>query len=508
MTVDTPAWVREAVFYEVFVDRFARSGRVAAPGPLEPWDAAPTRLGIKGGDLFGLTERLPELAELGVTALYLTPIFTSASNHRYHADDYLAVDPLLGGEAAWRALIEAAHGRGLRVILDGVFNHSGRGFWPFHHILETGLQSPYLDWYHVDRGRLAGGGALDAYPAPDSPNAGGGDLGRLGYEAWWGLPALPKLNHGQPLVREYVMRVAEHWLRAGADGWRLDVPEEIHEPGFWQEFRARVKAVREDAYIVAEIWRPRPELLGGDSFDAVMDYPLAEALLGFCAGSHLDRAMAATQADYAHYVQPLDAVGFAAELERLLGTYDPAVTAVQLNLLGSHDTPRFVTICGGDRTSLRLATLIQMTLPGAPCIYYGDEVGMEGGADPANRGAFPTDRSAWDSDLRSFIGGAIALRRGSPTVRDRGSFRTVAAAGGCHVYLRGDSDQLVLVAVNAGDEGVALDVVVPELGDRRLESIRWPGWPDAWDGTIAATATGGTRLTLPARAGLVARARS
>ena len=240
-----------------------------------------------------------------------------------------------------------------------------------------------------------------------------------------------------------------------------------------------------------------------------MDYPLAEALLGFCAGSHLDRAMAATQADYAHYVRPIERRGFAAELERLLGTLRPGRHRRAAEPAGQPRHARGSSpSAAATATSLRLATLIQMTLPGAPCIYYGDEVGMEGGADPANRGAFPTDRSAWDSDLRSFIGGAIALRRGSPTVRDRGSFRTVAAAGGCHVYLRGDSDQLVLVAVNAGDEGVALDVVVPELGDRRLESIRWPGWPDAWDGTIAATATGGARLTLPARAGLVARARS
>ncbi|HXR26816.1 MAG TPA: glycoside hydrolase family 13 protein, partial [Candidatus Baltobacteraceae bacterium] len=363
MSIETPAWVRDAVFYQVFPDRFARSGRVPAPGPLQAWDAPPTQDGLKGGDLPGLTDRLDELADLGITALYLNPIFTSASNHRYHADDYLAVDPLLGGEHAWRGLVESVHRRGMRVIIDGVFNHTGRGFLPFHHILETGAESPYLDWYHVDRARLASGGVLDAYPPPWSEAAHGGDIGRLGYVAWWGLPALPKLNHANPLVREYIMGIAEYWLRAGADGWRLDVPEEIREPGFWQAFRQRVKAVNRDAYILAEIWDPRPERLGGDEFDAVMDYPLAEALLGFCGGSHLDMGVARSHNEYAAHVRPLDGAAFAAELERLLGMYDPAVTAVQFNLLGSHDTPRFVTVCGGDRESLRLGTLIQMTLP-------------------------------------------------------------------------------------------------------------------------------------------------
>jgi cyclomaltodextrinase / maltogenic alpha-amylase / neopullulanase len=509
VSIETPAWVRDAVFYQVFPDRFARSGRVPAPGPLQAWAAPPTTEGIKGGDLPGLTDRLDDLAGLGITALYLNPIFTSASNHRYHTDDYLAVDPLLGGEPAWRELIEAAHVRGMHVILDGVFNHTGRGFLPFHHILETGAASPYLDWYNVDRGRLESGGRLDAYPDPGSDAANGGDIGRLGYEAWWGLPALPKLNHAEPVVREYLMSVAEHWLRAGADGWRLDVPEEIHEPGFWQTFRQRVKAVKGDAYIVAEIWQPRPERLGGDEFDALMDYPLTEALLSFCAGSHLDMGVAGSQSEYAAHVHPMDGAAFAAELERLLGLYDPAVTAVQFNLLGSHDTPRFVTVCGGDRDSLRLATLIQMTLAGAPSIYYGDEIGMDGGADPANRAAFPPDRAAWDMDLRGFIAGTIALRHSSATLRDRGTFRAVGWAGGCIAYVRDDpaAGELWLVAVNAGDEGVALDLTLPELGDRGLEVVRWPSWPDRWKGSIDVSGGGTAHLTLGPRAGLIARAR-
>src|SRR5688500_12661824 len=144
---DTPRWVRDAVFYQIFPDRFAASPRVVKPGPLEAWDVPPTHYGFKGGDLLGIVDRLDHLQELGITALYLNPVFASASNHRYHTYDYYRVDPLLGGDGALRDLLDACHARGMRVILDGVFNHSGRGFWPFHHVTETGASSPYRDWF-------------------------------------------------------------------------------------------------------------------------------------------------------------------------------------------------------------------------------------------------------------------------------------------------------------------------------------------------------------------------
>ena len=164
MSADTPAWVREAIFYQVFPDRFASSDRVHKPGRLQPWDAPPTLDGFKGGDLRGVTEHLGYLEDLGITALYLNPVFQSASNHRYHTYDYFAVDPLLGGDDALRELLDAAHDRGMRVVLDGVFNHTGRGFWPFHHILETGADSPYRGWFHIDQARLDSGQPLLAYP--------------------------------------------------------------------------------------------------------------------------------------------------------------------------------------------------------------------------------------------------------------------------------------------------------------------------------------------------------
>src|SRR4051794_3075599 len=215
MAIDTPDWVRDAVFYQIFPDRFASSPRVPKPGPLEPWDAPPTTHGFKGGDLRGITDHLPYIADLGVNAIYLTPIFASASNHRYHTYDYLQVDPLLGGDAALRELLDAAHARGIRVVLDGVFNHTGRGFWAFHHVLENGASSPYRDWFHFSTAALEGRRPFRPYPWPTDPDDASdepvigvpddeqGDLSfrPLGYRAWWGLPALPKLNTDNPAVR-------------------------------------------------------------------------------------------------------------------------------------------------------------------------------------------------------------------------------------------------------------------------------------------------------------------
>ena len=486
----TPDWVRDAVFYQIFPDRFARSGRVPAPGPFEPWDAPPTANGIKGGDLHGVTERLTALADLGVTALYLNPVFTSASNHRYHTDDYLAVDPLLGGDEALRDLLKAAHDRGLRVILDGVFNHTGRGHQPFVHVLENGAASPYRSWYHFDEARLAGGRPLTPYAPVDGPHD--DVFRRAGYQAWWGLAALPTLAHAQPEVRDFLYRVAEHWIRFGADGWRLDVPGEITQPGFWEGFRERVKAVRQDAYIVGEVWSVSPEWLAGDRFDALMDYPFTEAILGFAGGPRLDPAIVGSQHEYAAHVRASDGPAFAHALTDVLAAYAPEVTAVQLRLLGSHDTPRFRTVCGGDPVAYRLATLLQMTRPGAPCIDYGDELGLEGGADPGCRGAMPTDPGAGDTSLRAFVAGAIALRRAHPCLRDAGRWRVAGANGGAYAHLRWDDREAFVVAVDAADDSSRLTLQLPELAGRRLQAVRWRGWPQGQVRFAAASADGST----------------
>ena len=495
---DTPAWVADAVFYQIFPDRFAASLRVPKPGPLEPWDAPPTYTGFKGGDLLGIVEHLDYLGELGISALYLNPVFASAANHRYHTYDYYRVDPLLGGDAALRELLDAAHGRGMRVVLDGVFNHSGRGFWPFHHVVENGIDSPYVDWFHVDKVGLRAGKELRPYPSrEDSRRMAEAQaqghresdvtLKVLGYRAWWDLPALPKLNTDNPGMREHLMGAAEHWLRFGIDGWRLDVPEEI-DPGFWIEFRQRCRAVNPDAYIVGEVWRERPQWVAGDTFDALMNYPLAEALLSFTAARHLDMKEVQTQHEYRESVAPIDGPAFASRLEHLMTMYRPDAIRAQLNLLGSHDTARFLTLASRDTASLRLALLATMTLPGAPCIYYGDEVGMQGRHDPDNRRAFPWDHAAWDEELLEYCRVVIALRHERPAMR-HGEFRVLAANDGAVAYGRLAGDAGALVLLNAGDSPARLTVPTDGFGGAQLHPIKlasepYPVFGGAADGRL------------------------
>jgi neopullulanase len=491
--IDTPDWVRDAVFYQIFPDRFAWSDRVPKPGPLEPWDTPPTTYGFKGGDLLGIVDRLPYLADLGVNALYLTPVFASASNHRYHTFDYFQVDPLLGGNDALRELLDAAHARDMRVVLDGVFNHTGRGFWAFHHVLETGASSPYRHWFHFDQAALDAGRPVLAYPGAENrdgvgqdephvgevaaPHDGRGTLERLGYRAWWDLPALPKLNTDNPAVREHLLSAAEHWIRFGIDGWRLDVPEEIADEAFWQEFRRRVRGANPEAYLVGEIWHLAPEWLAGDRFDALMNYPLAEAILSFVAGPHLNHDAVRNHHEYGPNVRREDGPTFANRLSGVLGTYAEEVTSVQLNLLDSHDSPRVHTLVGGDRASYRLAALLQATLPGAPCIYYGDEIGLEGGNDPDCRRSFPAEGS-WDRELLAFVSAAMQLRHREPALR-RGAWRMTGAAGEAASFERSTDASRLIVAANAGEGEVRLPANLPGGEGRRLEPIALPGWETA-----------------------------
>ena len=357
----------------------------------------------------------------------------------------------------------------MRVILDGVFNHSGRGFWPFHHIVENGISSPIC--------RLVlhrqGGASLGPWtaPVPDARMTSArsrhrrtqGDLSlrQLGYRAWWGLPALPKLNTDNPFMREHLLAAGEHWLRFGIDGWRLDVPEEI-DANFWVEFRQRCRAVNPDAYIVAEIWRVKPEWLEGDTFDALMNYPLTEGILSFAGAPVLDMRVVATQNEYKESVRPIDGPSFAGYLRYLMTeAYRPAATYSQLNLLGSHDTARFLTLVRRDKAALRMAIATTMTLPGAPCIYYGDEVGMEGRHDPDCRRSFPWDEGAWDHQLLAYVKAATAVRHAQPSLRE-GDFSILAAEGNAVAYARSLSGAPSMVtALNAGTERATLSFALP-----------------------------------------------
>ena len=504
-----PAWVRDAAFYQIFPDRFARSGRVSAPGPLELWDAPPTVHGFKGGDLYGVAERLDELVDLGITALYLNPIFASASNHRYHTYDYMAVDPLLGGTAAFRELLDHAHDRDMRVILDGVFNHAGRGFWPFHHVMEAGRHSPYRGWFHLSREVLDGDVQLRAYPdreltgtiGPEwaaEHGAGSQSTDRLGYRAWWDLPALPKLNTDSPEMRAYLMSVAEHWISFGADGWRLDVADEIDDPTFWAEFRDRVRGANPDAYLVGEIWRVAPEWCSPQRFDGLMNYPLAFAVLGYVAGDLIDREVAHEQDEIGRNLAPRDGAAFAGRVAELVAAYPPDVT--HLNLVGNHDTPRVRTLCADDEPSVRMALLLTALLPGAPTIYYGDEIGMAGRHDPGSRAGYPTRDAMPASELRAWVRDLLRLRAAHGSLRSS-TVEIVGTDGAASAFRRGDGANPLLLAINAGR--VAQSVSLAGLDGAVLEPVfgtdphRLPAKRPITDGR--------TTLDLPARTAAVMR---
>jgi cyclomaltodextrinase / maltogenic alpha-amylase / neopullulanase len=464
-----PDWVQDAIFYQIFPDRFARSERMPNPG-FEPWEAPPTHHGFKGGDLYGIAERLDYLSDLGITALYLNPVFASASNHRYHTYDYYHVDPLLGGNDALRHLIDKAHERDIRVVLDGVFNHASRGFWQFHHVLENGEGSPYKDWFYFDPERLQGRRRWGAYPATGELHAlknGEGSLRALGYQAWWDLPALPKFNTTTPAVREFLFGVAEHWIRFGIDGWRLDVPAEIDDDAFWQEFTWRVKSIKPEAYIVGEIWHEAQRWLAGDQFDAVMNYLITAAVLSFFGDGQLDMSIVNQAGGLQGRVHPeMDANWFASELDRLTNLYSPEINRSQLNLFDSHDMPRFLTCVGNDILSLQLAMLFMFTYVGAPCLYYGDEIGMKGAHDPDCRRGFPWDDSRWNHDLLSYTKAITALRKEHQVLR-RGSYHRLYSDDHCFAFARKLEGQALVIALNASNEHKNMGFSIEPLGTNK-----------------------------------------
>jgi cyclomaltodextrinase len=326
MQIQTPDWVKHAVFYQIFPDRFAQAAiprkTLLKSDHWEQWDLPPSLQGYKGGNLWGVIEQLDYLQDLGINAIYFTPIFQSACNHRYHTHDYYQIDPILGGNTAFKELLDAAHQRQIKIVLDGVFNHASRGFFQFHDILENGPNSPWLDWFKIE------GWPLSAYDGSQPAN----------YVGWVGNRALPQFNHDNPDVREYIMEIAEYWINFGIDGWRLDVPFEVKTPGFWQEFRDRVKAINPEAYIVGEVWGDSREWLDGTQFDGVMNYLFTAPTIAFVAGDRVQMELVESPSYFPY--PALFAKEYGQKIQDLLALYPWEIQLTQLNLLDSHDTAR------------------------------------------------------------------------------------------------------------------------------------------------------------------------
>ena len=430
----TPEWVKKAVFYQIFPDRFARSVSSVKLNNLEPWDSDPTVCGFKGGDLLGVLEKLDYLEDLGINAVYFNPIFQSASNHRYHTHDYFRVDPLLGDNEVFKALLAEAHRRGIKIILDGVFNHASRGFFQFNHMLECGAASPYIDWF------LPHSLPLNAYH------------GKPNYECWADLPALPKFNTNNRDVKDYLFNVTRYWLDMGIDGWRLDVPGDITDPDFWCDFRELVKGVNPEAYLVGEIPWQAEEWLRGDKFDGVMNYQFTQACLAFFGGQDIDPFLSANLMGLPQ-TQPWNGSQFAARVSELLSIYPEEAVYAQLNLLSSHDMPRFLSLVSQKTQDFRLATLFQMTYPGAPCIYYGDEIGMVNGPNrnPEDaRYAFSWDQASWSYEIRNFVRNCIQLRRKNSALTS-GDFKIISADDNKFTYTRQTETQTLVIIINNTD---------------------------------------------------------
>lgn len=414
MTV--PSWIYDSVFYQIFPDRFANGDETNDPSNVLEWNTPPRIHGFHGGDLRGVRQHLDYLLELGINAIYLNPIFLSPSTHRYNTVDYYQIDPKLGSMADFKGLIDAVHQTGMHIILDGVFNHTGRGFFAFSDILENQEHSAYKDWYTIQHF------PVDAYSPGDA----------VDYLGWWKFKSLPKLNTNNPRVRKYIMDVARYWIEQGADGWRLDVPNEINDDGFWAEFRQVVKGADPEAYLVGEIWEADPRWAGESHFDGLMNYPLREAVFDFVN-------------------QKVTARESADKLHSLLSLYPIENVHAMYNLLGSHDVDRVWNMLGGDLNRLKLAYLMLFSLPGVPAVYYGDEIGISGGKDPDCRKAFTWQPESWNKELREWVKKLIAIRK-SQEVLKRGDYRRLYEDDRFQAFMRVWNDQHMIVGLNASRE--------------------------------------------------------
>lgn len=434
---EVPAWVKDAVIYQIFPDRFYNGDPTNDPEGVMEWGKKPeNQYNFFGGDLAGITAKLPYLEDLGVNTLYLTPIFAALTNHKYDTKDYFEIDPVFGEKDDFRKLVAECHRRGMRIVLDAVFNHCGYYLAQFQDVLEKGEASPYRDWFYIEN-----------YPVSRAP---------LNYEAFAGtIWNMPKLRTANPEVRDFLLKVGEYWIKEfDIDGWRLDVANEI-DHAFWREFRTKMREAKRDLYIIGEVWHHSDAYLQGDQFDAVMNYHFRDVISRFIGE------------------RSLNAEEFDARLTLNRVTYREQAVKAAWNLLGSHDTERILTRFQGDKAKLRLAFTMQMTYPGVPYIYAGDEIGIEGKDDPDNRRCMIWEEEGQDLELKAFFKKLIAIRKECTPLR-YGEFRTVRAdsATGIYIYERYTAQERALVAINNSDSEQPLVIDLKALGFDTAQPIR------------------------------------
>lgn len=404
-TMSVPEWVHTAVCYQIFPERFA-AGKIDKKRDYinAQWGEKPTPKSFYGGDLAGIREKMDYLQGLGINMLYMTPVFCSPSNHKYDIVDYEQVDPAFGGNEALRDLIRDAHSRGMKVMLDGVFNHCSNEHPFFVDACSRGKESPYYDWF---------------FWKEDGS-----------YLTFGSVKTMPKLNTGNPDVIRYFSDVAVMWMREyGADGWRLDVSDEISHR-FLRAFREAVLKQNPEGIIIGEDWHRAVRYLNGDEYDGVMNYGVTKACLDLLA------------------FHSIDAKAFSDRIMRLYYTYSIAANQKMLNLLGSHDTDRFLTRVQGDGNRFRTAVAILFFYPGIPCVYYGDEIGTEGGYDPDCRRCFDWNEEHWDQETHQLIKKLIKLKK-QPALSE-GAFH-IKENDGIITIARETKEEKAVLRVNGTD---------------------------------------------------------
>ncbi|CKE70232.1 alpha-glycosidase [Bacillus paranthracis] len=386
-----PSWIKDTVWYQIFPERFANGDHTLNPENTLPWGSAePTPTNFFGGDFAGIMQNLDYLVKLGISGIYFTPIFKAHSNHKYDTIDYMEIDPQFGTKETFKELVEACHTHGIKVMLDAVFNHSGYFFDKFQDVLKNGEQSAYKEWFHIHEFPIR------TEPLPN-------------YDTFAFTPYMPKLNTAHPDVKEYLLEVGRYWVKEfNIDGWRLDVANEVDHK-FWREFRSEIKALNSEVYILGEIWHDALPWLQGDQFDAVMSYPVTNALLSYFANNSIK------------------ANQFMKQIIESLHSYSMNVNEAAFHLLDSHDTPRILTTCNGDKNKLKLLYVFHLSFIGSPCIYYGDEIGMDGGMDPDCRKCMVWDTKEQDHLLFTHVQTLISLRKQYKAFGGHGTFQFIEA---------------------------------------------------------------------------------